>query len=128
MQNTQRVAQALREIVCHPQHDEAKIRDYFSPDYRQYVDGETLDFTGFVSHMAKLKQLTQAIDIELVALAGEGATVLTHHKVRVKQQGRQSQLEVFAHFTLAGGLITRCEELTRLVVGAEQDRLLGSVR
>lgn len=128
MNNVQRVAQALREIVCHPQHNEAKIRDYFSPDYQQYVDGETLDFAGFVSHMAKLKQLTGAIDVTLTAIAGEGANVLTHHHVTVKQAGRQSRIDVFAHFTLHNGLIIRCEELTRLVTGTAEDRLLGSVR
>ncbi|WP_443086702.1 nuclear transport factor 2 family protein [Vagococcus sp. WN89Y] len=128
MNNIQHVAQALREIICHPEHSEAKIRDFFSADYQQYVDGETLDFAGFVSHMATLKRLTQAMDIELVAIAGQSSTVLTHHIVTVKKEGQQSRIEVFAHFTLRDGLIIRCEELTRLVAGAAQDRLLGSLR
>jgi len=128
MNNAQRVAQALREIICKPEHNEATIRAWFSADYQQYVDGETLDFSGFVSHMAALKGLTQAMDIELVAIVGQDTTVLTHHIVTVKKAGQPSRIEVFAHFTLRDGLIIRCEELTRLVAGAEQDRLLGSLR
>lgn len=129
MDITQHVELALRSVVCHPEHSEAKIRAFFSPNYQQIVDGQSLDFAGFVEHMAKLKHLTHTIDITLVAIARQNHAVLTHHLVAVnKKDGAQSHLEVFAHFTLQDGLITRCEELTRLVQGTEQDRLLGSVR
>ncbi|WBU49909.1 nuclear transport factor 2 family protein [Kosakonia pseudosacchari] len=125
----QRIALALRSVVCHPDHNEAKIREFFSPDYQQIVDGQTLDFTGFVEHMARLKHLTHAIDVTVVAIAGQNNNVLTHHRVAVsKKDGTQAHIDVFAHFTLENGLITRCEELTRLVQGTAQDRSLGSVR
>ncbi|AHJ76470.1 nuclear transport factor 2 family protein [Kosakonia sacchari] len=129
MDITQRIALALRSVVCHPDHNEAKIREFFSPDYQQIVDGQTLDFTGFVEHMARLKHLTHAIDVTVVAIAGQNNNVLTHHCVAVsKKDGTQAHIDVFAHFTLENGLITRCEELTRLVQGTAQDRSLGSVR
>ncbi|NUL36954.1 nuclear transport factor 2 family protein [Kosakonia sacchari] len=129
MDITQRIALALQSVVCHPDHNEAKIREFFSPDYQQVVDGQLLDFTGFVEHMAKLKHLTHAIDVTVVAIAGQNNDVLTHHLVAVsKKDGTQAHIDVFAHFTLENGLITRCEELTRLVQGTAQDRSLGSVR
>lgn len=129
MDITQRIALALRSVVCHPDHNEAKIREFFSPDYQQVVDGQSLDFTGFVEHMAKLKHLTHAIDVTVVAIAGQNNDVLTHHLVAVsKKDGAQAHIDVFAHFTLENGLITRCEELTRLVQGTVQDRSLGSIR
>lgn len=129
MDITQRIALALRSVVCHPDHNEAKIREFFSPDYQQIVDGQALDFTGFVEHMARLKHLTHAIDVTVVAIAGQNNDVLTHHRVAVsKKDGTQAHIDVFAHFTLENGLISRCEELTRLVQGTAQDRSLGSVR
>lgn len=128
MTETHRVAQALREIICNPAHDDATIRAFFSPKYQQYVDGKRLDFAGFVSHMAALKQLTERIGLTILAIAGEDGNVLTHHRVRVrKKAGDFAEIEVFAHFTLQDGLIIRCEELTRLMSGAAEDRSLGSV-
>lgn len=129
MDITQRIALALHSIVCHPDHNEAKIREFFSPDYQQVVDGQALDFAGFVDHMAKLKHLTHAINLTVVAIARQNNEVLTHHLVAVsKKDGSQAHIEVFAHFTLENGLITYCEELTRLVQGTAQDSLLGSIR
>jgi hypothetical protein len=129
MDITQRIALALQSVVCHPEHNEAKIREFFSPDYQQVVDGQLLDFRGFVEHMAKLKHLTHAINLTVVAIAGQNNDVLTHHLVAVsKKDGSQAHIDVFAHFTLENGLITSCEELTRLVNGTAQDRSLGSIR
>ena len=129
MDITQHITLALQRVVCPPDHNEAEIRQFFSPDYQQVVDGQSLDFTGFVAHMAKLKHLTHAIDVTVVAIAGQNNDVLTHHLVAVsKKDGSQAHLDVFAHITLENGLITRCEELTRLVRGTAQDRSLGSVR
>ncbi|UXY11534.1 nuclear transport factor 2 family protein [Kosakonia sp. ML.JS2a] len=126
---TQRVTQALQAIVCNPEHDEAKIREFFSPQYRQYVDGESLDFRGFVEHMAKLKQLAESIEVTMVAIAGQHQDVLTHHHVAVsKKGGGVSHVDVLAHFTLQDGMIIRCEELTRLIQGAAEDSSLGHIR
>lgn len=126
---SQRVAQALHSIVCTPEHDEAKIREFFSPQYRQYVDGESLDFRGFVEHMARLKQLTHAIELTIIAIAHANQEVLTHHRVAVsKKGGGVSHVDVLTHFTLQDGMIIRCEELTRLIQGAEEDHSLGHIR
>lgn len=128
MTETQRVVQALHAIICNPTHDDAVIRAFFSPNYQQNVDGKQLDFAGFIGHMAELKQLTERIELTILAIAGEDGNVLTHHRVMVsKSTGAHAEIEVFAHFTLQDGLIIRCEELTRLVTGAAEDRSLGSV-
>lgn len=126
---TEFVMQALHAIVCSPEHDEAKIREFFSPQYQQSVDGKSLDFNGFVEHMAKLKQLTESIEVTMLAIAGQHQNVLTHHRVAVsKREGGRSQVEVLAHFTMQDGLIVRCEELTRLIQGAAEDHSLGHIR
>ncbi|MGE0971731.1 nuclear transport factor 2 family protein [Klebsiella sp. WOUb02] len=124
---SQIVIDALREIITNPRHEEDKIALYFSPDYQQQVDGKSLDYRGFVGHMALLKSLTAKMSLTVLAVAGDGDTVFTHHHVNVdKKSGQQSEIAVMARFTLASGRIVRCDELTRLLVGEPEDRDLGS--
>lgn len=123
------VEQALFEIVCNPLHDEARISALFSPHYQQRVDCESLDYAGFIAHMAKLKRITSAIQVTILAIASQQEKVLTHHRVDVtKADGARAQIEVFAHFVVQEGRILRCEELTRMVSGATADSRLGSVQ
>lgn len=123
------VTKALHEIITNPLHDEAAIRRFFAAEYQQYVDGKHLDFAGFIGHMAVLKQLTERMELTLLAIAGQGNEVLTHHQVTVvRKAGTRPEIEVFAHFTLQDGLIIRCAELTRLVRGAAEDHQLGSLQ
>lgn len=121
------VVAALKNIVCSVEHDENAIARYFAPEYRQEVDGKGLDYAGFVQHMALLKKLTQRIDLALLAIAADGGTVFTHHRVTVeKKDGTQTIIEVLARFTLLNGQIVQCQELTRLISGNHSDRDLGS--
>lgn len=85
-QETQTVIDALREIITNPQHEEDKIARYFSPDYQQQVDGKHLDYRGFVGHMALLKTLTTRMSLSILAIAGDGNTVFTHHHVKVDKK------------------------------------------
>ncbi|CAI0865660.1 nuclear transport factor 2 family protein [Serratia ficaria] len=122
-----RVLDALQQIVAHPQHQPALIAEFFSADYRQRVDGHTLDYAQFVRHMALLKQQTRSMALEVIAAAAQGDAVLTHHRVRVeKRDGTRSLVRVLAHFTVRDGRIRACDELTELLEGAHGDRDLGS--
>lgn len=129
MKAAQRIEQALQQIVCQPEHDESRIADYFSPHYEQWVDGEMLDYAGFVQHMAVVKEATSGIHIDIQAIAENGNEVLTHHRVSVvKPDASKAVIDVFARFTLCEGMIVRCQELTWPLSGAEEDRDLGSRR
>ena len=130
MQNTkQTVIAALQAVITNPIHDENEITAFFSLNYQQLVDGNTLDYVDFIKHMATLKQQTKHMELAIKAIVAEGDTVFTHHFVDVEKiQGEKSQFEVFAQFTLLSGKIIRCEELTRMVTGAESDNNLGSRR
>jgi len=60
-------------------------------------------------------------------VAGQGDSVLTHHRVRVeKRDGARSLIKVLAHFTVRDGKICACDELTQLLEGEYDDRDLGS--
>lgn len=125
--NLQRVLCALQDVICRAEHDEKLLQSYFSPHYRQRVDGIELGYAGFVNHMAAVKQVTSGITLTVLAAAANNEHVFTHHRVEVaKQSGVASTIEVHAHFIVREGLICSCEELTRLVSGDVNDRDLGS--
>lgn len=100
---------------------------FFAPSYHQTVNGIELDYAHFVAHMAKLKHMTNAMELTILTIAQQEETVLTHHLVNIsKTNGECAMTEVFASFTLKNGRILHCQELTRLISGSEEDKLLGS--
>ncbi|MCE0495063.1 nuclear transport factor 2 family protein [Vibrio salinus] len=123
------VINALEEIICNPEHDDSKLRQYFSSDYQQTINGHHLDYNGFVEHMALLKNETRHMKLSVIASAANGDTVFSHHEVAVeKKQGGYASFEVFAHFTVTGDKIVKCRELTRMISGNDNDSDLGSRR
>lgn len=121
------VTAALRALISTPEHDENVIAAFFAPGYQQTVDGNSLDYRGFIHHMQTLKAQTTRMGISINAVVADGDTVFTHHVVDVeKPGGEKSRFEVFARFTLSSGKIIRCEELTRLMSGNPGDHDLGS--
>ncbi|WP_346827163.1 nuclear transport factor 2 family protein [Serratia inhibens] len=121
------VLDALQRVVACSQHQPTLIAELFSEDYRQQVDGKALDYAQFMQHMALLKQLTRSMALDIIAVAGQGEAVLTHHQVRVeKRDGGRSLVKVLAHFTVRDGKICACDELTQLLEGEHGDRDLGS--
>lgn len=124
--NTHCVLEALQSVTADPAHSQQQIPRWFSPDYQQQVDGNRLNYEQFIAHMATLKTITRSMTLHVDAIAANGNSVLTHHRVGViKQNGESSQIEVFAHFQLREGRIIRCDELTRLLAGDPADAALG---
>lgn len=125
--NIQRVTRALEAIISRPDHDEQTIKSFFASNYHQTVNGIELDYDNFIAHMAKLKQITESMELKILTIAQQGNQVLTHHLVNVsKKNGERALTEVFASFTLKNERIVICHELTRLISGTEEDKLLGS--
>ncbi len=122
------VMQALNTVLSQPEHQETTIGNFFAPDYRQTVNGISLNYRDFVSHLAILKQLTRSMTVKVLTIASQENRVLTHHQVTAcKTGGGKSVSEVFACFTVREGRIVECQELTRLISGATEDNELGSV-
>ncbi|WP_392562384.1 nuclear transport factor 2 family protein [Orbus sturtevantii] len=127
MKNKLIVETALRAVITEPNdcHDQT-IAQYFSPDYRQVADGNELNYDDFVKHIKRLHQVLQYATITVVAIVEEQETVFTHHHVFAsKHDGTRIHTQVFAQFTLKHGKIVQCDELTRLIVGDQQDHDLG---
>lgn len=119
----------FREVVLPPTLDMGAVERYISRDYVQTVDGVTLDYAGFVEHMGKQKQVLASLTVDFLAMAEEGETVFSNHIVSAtKKDGSQVRVKVIAQFVVRNGLLSRCDELTRLLSGNEADRGLGSIR
>jgi ketosteroid isomerase-like protein len=107
--------------------NEAKIRQYFHPDYVQHVDGKTLNFNDFIQHVKALKSSTATVKIVVERLVSEGNTVCSiHYAQGSKRNGRSFKTKVIALFQFEGNKIIRCDELTHLIQGEESDKTLGS--
>ncbi len=118
---------AFRDVIEDCQATETTIAHYFSPDYIQSVDDKILNFEQFVSHMKVQKSVVETININLLKMVGEGDIVCSHHEVyATKKNGDALKAKVIAFFTIKNGKIIRCDELTHLLEGAQEDHDLGS--
>ncbi|UTH72385.1 nuclear transport factor 2 family protein [Chromobacterium sp. IIBBL 290-4] len=115
------------DLIEAGRNDEASIRRYMSDDYRQCVDGRELDLASFQAHLLKQREVVEKMQVEFLAVAQDGDSVLTHHLVRVfKKNGDTPLFQVLAHFSIRDGRIAACDELTRQLEGHAADSDLGS--
>lgn len=121
------VKEMLHNVIESKTYDDELILAYFSTDYIQVVDGNTLDFTGFKKHIQKLKELIATVEVEVLNFASRDQTVFTKHQVQsVLRDGSRHKHFVMAEFTFQDGKIIRCEELTFLLEGSASGKNLGS--
>ena len=55
MNHTERLKTCLQRVICDPGFTLAELDTWFSPDYCQQVNGETLDYAAFRQHIAALR-------------------------------------------------------------------------
>ena len=104
-----------------------EIAAYFHPDYRQYVDGQELDYAGLVAHMKAQQKVVAKMDVHFKNIVQEGNIVFTNHEVDIlKKDGGRAKLHLLAEFTIKDNKIIRCDELTHMISGDEGDKDLGS--
>lgn len=119
---------AFQAIFTNPVYNEDILRQYFSNDYIQHVDGHTLDFEGFCRHIQLQKTVMPVFDIHFESMAAEDHIVFTNHLVSgTDKQGKTSKAHVLAEFHVRHGKINYCSELTRLISGDEAHGNLGSI-
>lgn len=117
----------LKEVVENMDADESIISKYFSQDYIQEVDGKRLDYQGFVRHMHVQKEILLSARVFVQHCIVEGNKLSTIHRVdAVKKDGKKLSVKVVAHFEVKDGKIIYCDELTRLLAGAEEDQDIAS--
>lgn len=118
---------AVEKFYTDTFNDDAQIRRYFAPGYVQHVDGKTLRFDEFLTHLGFLRRATKSLCFEVIdALYTEGLLADRHRVHFVKDNGETAEVEVLAFLRIEDGRIVELNELTQVIRGDEADRALGS--
>ena len=129
MNNTERLKTCLQRVICDPGFTLAELDTWFSPDYCQQVNGETLDYAAFRQHIAALRGHLAEAAIEFVATLELGQRVHSTHLVRAtRQDGGTLTCKVSGLFTFRDGRLCHTEEVTCLLAGRKEDADIGSRR
>ncbi|MFC6101324.1 hypothetical protein [Olivibacter domesticus] len=117
----------FRDTIENKNYDEKLIDKYFSEDYVQMVDDQTLDFDTFKKHIRKLKDKLQQVDVQFSNIASNETSVFTKHYVNsILKNGESVKHKVFAEFQIKNGKVIQCDELTLLIEGDKSESNLGS--
>ncbi|MFG2435797.1 nuclear transport factor 2 family protein [Streptomyces sp. NPDC048508] len=103
---------------------------HFTPDYRQRTDGEWADRSQFLDHIAHLRTLVTAGEIEVHEELHDGDKYADRHTCHLtKKDGTTVSMEVYVFAAIApDGRFRRIEETTLMLKGTDADRNLGSAR
>ncbi|MCP4473361.1 MAG: ester cyclase [Gammaproteobacteria bacterium] len=126
-ENKEIIKNAFQDVLIDINTTEQSIKQYFSEDYIQYVNGKKLTFNEFVKHVFKLKSILSSIEIEFKYIVAENDKVCTVHVAQgIKNNGNLVRTQVNALFQIKKQKIILCDELTHLMTGQESDKDLGS--
>lgn len=117
----------FRDVLMASEVDKSIIEKYIDPSYVQTVDGVTLDYDSFVTHIIEQKKVINTIEVEFSTLVQEGNVVFSNHIATVhKKDGSNLKAHVIAQFTIKNNRLVECDELTRLIEGNDEDMDIGS--
>jgi len=119
----------FRNVLTASKVDNSVFERYIDPSYVQTVDGVTLDYAAFISHINYQKKVITTMKVEFVTIVQEDNVVFTNHIVTIqKKDGSSLKAHVIAQFTVKNNRLVACDELTRLIEGNQEDRDIGSRR
>lgn len=114
MDNKAILRRALKSLFEEYRGSDSEFMKLFSTDFTLWVNGETSDYEAFLAHFEELSETAPDRRIDFVDMVAEGDLVFDQHVVTViRSPDDQTIVDVFAKWTIADGLIIRCEELTR---------------
>jgi hypothetical protein len=124
------LAVALRDLLDHDLPLESAVERHFTDGYRQRTNGRWDDRDGFVSHIAHLRTIVDALDVTVLEEVIEGVTYAERHVVDIlKRDGARVSQEVYVFGELASdGRFERIEETTLMLSGSDEDRGIGNAR
>ncbi len=119
---------SLFENIYQPQVDpEAYIRKVVSTRYMQIVDGHQIDYSDFVAHIIKQRQVIKDVSLDFIYLVEEGDCVASLHRVHATkcEDNKKVIYEVHAFFEFRNGILISCNERTKNLQGTPEDEDLG---
>ena len=95
-----------------PLATERDMLKFFSPDYRQDLNGKVYTFRQFIDGVSEMKALLRSSRIVFTSVVSGGGTIAEIHVVdAVRKDGTPLKFKVIAFQTIEGGRIARAEEL-----------------
>jgi len=118
----------FKDVIENKEYNDSYIQKYFSETYVQTVNNEKLDFESFKKHILKLKSKVINQNVEFQKILSNRNTIFTKHIVTSTLKNKEIvKHKVFAEFTLNKEMkIIKCDEITLLVEGNENQNNLGS--
>lgn len=111
-----RLIQYFHDIIENPTFDQELLEHYVSKEYTQVIDGQKCDYTDFVDHLRFLKQSETSTTVTTRNLIREENKVGSLHQINiVKEDGKESKIQVIALFEFEGDKLIYCHELTQLI-------------
>ena len=119
---------SLFENVYQPQVDPEKyIQKFVSTDYIQIVDGHHINYSDFVAHIIKQRQVIKDVSFNFICLIEENNCVASLHRVHATkiEDNKRTIAEVHAFFQFKEGMLMSCNERTKTIQGSPEDEDLG---
>jgi len=117
----------FREIFANPLYNESAISQYFTPEYRQEVDGKILNYEQFCKHIIAQQEIVASMTFEFQTLVEEGNILFSNHIATIKMKNGESlEMRVIGEFHFVNGKINYCNELTHMITGDSSNKDLGS--
>ncbi len=119
---------SLLENIYQPQVDpEEYIQKFVSTDYIQIVDGHHINYSDFIAHIIKQRQVIKDVSFDFLYLVEENNCVASLHRVHATKIDTDKKIisEVHAFFQFKEGLLISCNERTKIIQGSTEDEDLG---
>ena len=95
-----------------PLATERDMLEFFSPDYRQDLNGKVHSYRQFMDGVSEMKASLKSSRIDFTSVVSCGDTIAEVHVVdAVRKDGTRLKFKVIAIQTIEGGRIARAEEV-----------------
>lgn len=112
--NVETLKRALKSLFEDYRGTDSDFMRYFSPDYVQWANGRTSNLADLIAHFDGMQGTRPNRTIRFVDVVAAGELVFDQHVVTASiPDGDDLVVDVFAKWTIVGGRIVRCDELTR---------------
>jgi hypothetical protein len=102
---------------------------YVSKSFINPIDGNTFNFTQWVTHQKNIKKMVKSMKPIFDTLVAENNQVAAIYRIKlVKNDGSKLVVKDLAFFKIKQNKIVYCEELTQLVKGNSKDKNIGSTK
>lgn len=112
--------QSVIEILDYALNGQALAADIFSQNFRQYLNGNTLDLSEFHESIGRLRKKYVNVNLKILSMVSRENNVHSHHLVSVTENsGDVKKHEVFSRYEFSNNKVINCYEFLREISDLE---------